>query len=256
MLNNPQYAIAASAFFCFWPGAIFYSAAYSESLFMTFSLAAFYLLEKGKTAGSTALAFLAALTRSSGFFISAVFLYDGLQKKKYKTALMQVAIIFLPYLLFTLFGYLLTGAFLVRETANMQQFGGASFLIFFQILSLDAKYGAGYGLLYCFEFALILVPFIWLFMSKHFSLGEFFRFNSNPRGDLKYWFLSFGVFLSLLFYSFVFNLHRYSVLILPLYWVGANLLIKNRKTGVLFFTLIVINLVIGAILFGTWRYYW
>ena len=166
VLNNPKIAVASTVFFAFWPGALFYSTVYSESLFMTLTLAAFYLLEKGKTAGSTVLGFFAAFARSSGFLIAAVFFFDGVQKRKYRTAILQTILIFTPYLLFSAYGYFSTGAFLVRETVMSQQFSGSVGFVVPQIVGLDAKYGSGYGLLYSFELLLVLVPFIWFFASK------------------------------------------------------------------------------------------
>lgn len=256
VLNNPKHSIVATVFFAFWPGALFYSAVYSESLFMTLSLAAFYLLEKAKTVGSTVAAFLAALARSSGFLIAAVFLFDGIQKRKYRTAILQTVLIFVPYILFSVYGYFSTGAFLVREAVMSQQFSGTVGFVVPQILGLDAKYGSGYGLLYSFELLLVLVPFIWFFASKEVPLRDLSHVLRSTRRDLKYWFLAFGILLVLLFYSNVLNLHRYAILILPLYWVGALLWERNRKVGALFLALVIADLIVGSVLFATWRYYW
>jgi Gpi18-like mannosyltransferase len=257
VLNNPKQGVIASAFYAFWPGALFYSAVYSESLFMTLSLGAMYLLEKGKTASSTVLAFFASLARSNGFLIAAVFLFDGIQKRKYKTAIIQTILIFTPYLLFTVYGYFATGVFPVREVANSQQFSGTFGFVIPQLLELETKYFSfGYTVLYTFELLLVLVPFIWFFVSKEVSFNDFTKVLHSTRKDLKYWFLAFGVLVVLLFYSNVLNIHRYAILILPLYWVGALLWEKNRKVGALYLAFVIADLIIGSVLFATWRYYW
>ncbi len=256
VLANPKHSIVATIFFSFWSGSLFYSAVYSESLFMTLCLAAFYLLERGKTVSSTVLAFLAGFVRSSGFFIAPVFLYYGIQKRKYKTAILQTILIFVPYLMFSLYGYLFTGVLFVREAVVAQQFGGSPAFIVSQIFGVDAKYGSGYGLLYTFELLLIVVPFVWFFISKEVSLCDFFHVSKEGAAAFKYWFLGFGVFLVLLFYSVVLNIHRYAVLILPLYWVGALLWKRNPKVGALYLGLIIADLVVGTVLFSTWRFYW
>jgi Gpi18-like mannosyltransferase len=100
IFGKNSFALISTVFFAFWPGAIFYSTVYSESIFMTFALGAFYLLEKGKSGKSAALGFLASLTRSNGFLLLIPFVYNGLQTRKYRTAVLQAIVIALPYLLF------------------------------------------------------------------------------------------------------------------------------------------------------------
>jgi hypothetical protein len=249
VLNNPKYAFVSTVFFAFWPGAFFYSAVYTESLFMTLSLAAFYLLEKEKILASTVFAFLAALTRSSGFLVLAPFLYSDLQKRKYQTAISQTILLFVPYVMFNVFGYFSTNVFPVSIIVEKDYWGLLSSSILQQMFSI----GFGYGLFYMVVAVLILIPFFWFLMSEKALISQFFRRSIVDRRDFKYWFLSFGVLIVLIFFSSVYSLARYSILILPLYWVGAFILNKNHKMGVALLSIMIACLILGSILFSTWR---
>ena len=46
VLSSSRLALISTLFFSFWPGSLFYSAVYSENMFMAFALGAFYFLEK------------------------------------------------------------------------------------------------------------------------------------------------------------------------------------------------------------------
>jgi Gpi18-like mannosyltransferase len=118
LINNKKIVLISVAFFCFWGSSFFYSAVYSESLFIVLALSAFYLLEKGQTKTSTLADFLAGFARSTGFIVSVPFIYNGLQTRKCRRALLQSFAIFLPYILLNVYGYFATGTFPVREVAQ------------------------------------------------------------------------------------------------------------------------------------------
>ncbi len=250
ILKNSKLALVSTLFFAFWPGSLFYSAIYSESLFMTLFLGAFYFLERGKSTKSTLFAFLAGLTRSNGFLIFIPFLYEGLQKRR---KLLIVISIFLttPYLLFTLFGYFLTGVFPIRETVYNTINVSQKFL-FFQLFDMEF----GYALLFFIEALLILIPFLCLLFCKRWKIRDFPRLLNSEREDLKYWVYSLVMLIVILFYSVAANLHRYAIPILPLYWVAASIYNTKPKLGSILFIVMVSLLIVGTILFSTWRWYW
>ena len=99
VLRNKKLAFLSSIFFCFWPGSLFYSAVYSESLFMTLILGAFYFLEKERNVKSTLLGFLGAFVRSTGLLVAIPFVYESFRKRSVRI-LLQAVIVVLPYLLF------------------------------------------------------------------------------------------------------------------------------------------------------------
>lgn len=250
ILKDKKLALLSSLFFAFWPGSLFYSCIYSESLFMTFALGAFYFLEKEKTIESTLLGFLAALTRSNGFLVAIPFLYQGLKKKNLKI-IIQLVIFSLPYLLFTLFGYFSTGVFPVREIVINQYWGKQDFLLV-QLAQIEQ----GYALLFFIEFCLILLPFAYLFSSKELLVNVFSLGLKGDWEDAKYYGYSLIQLVIVLVYSIIRNIHRYAIPMLPLYWVFAILWNKKPKLGVILLILMTSLLSIGTILFSTWRFYW
>jgi hypothetical protein len=250
VFQNSHLSLISTVFFAFWPGALFYSAVYSESLFMLFALAAFYFLEKENTGKSTVLAVLAALTRSNGFMILIPFAYAGLQRKKIKIAIAQAICIVLPYLLFNVYGYALTGLFPVREIVYNQIWGTKKAAP----ILLSASTIAGYALLYIAEGVLIALPFVWLATKDKPSIREFAK-GLSKRKDFKYWAFAAFIVIMLIFYSDPKNLHRYVLPMLPLYWVSALIWSKNDKGGKALLAVSTVLLVVGTILFSTGGYY-
>ena len=250
IFGKNSFALVSTVFFAFWPGALFYSTVYSESLFMTFALGAFYLLEKGKTGKSAVLGFFAALTRTNGFLVLIPFVYDGLQTRKYRTAVLQAIVIALPYLLFNIYGYFSTGLFPVREIVY-NHIWGASRLTLTQVTS----YQIGYTGLFSLEAMLILLPLAWFLFTEKVSIRDFVMGLVGERKDLKYWAFSIYILLMLLFYSDPQNLHRYALPILPLYWVSALIWGKSKKIGKVMLIISTVILVIGTMLFTTGNIY-
>jgi hypothetical protein len=250
IFGKSNFALISTVFFAFWPGALFYSTVYSESLFMTFALGAFYLLEKGKSGKSAVLGFFAALTRSNGFLIFIPFVYNGLQTRKYRTAFLQTLVIALPYLLFNGYGYFSTGLFPVREIVY-NHIWGASRLTLTQVTS----YQIGYTGLFSLEALLILLPFAWFLLTEKVPIRDFVMGLVGERKDLKYWVFSIYILLVLLFYSDPQNLHRYALPILPLYWVSAIIWGKNKKIGKVMLVVSTAIFIIGTILFTTGNIY-
>ena len=250
VFSKSSFALISTVFFAFWPGALFYSSVYSESLFMTFALGAFYFLEKGKSVKSSVLGFFASLTRSSGFLILIPFVYNGLQTRKYGTAISQAIVVALPYFLFNVYGYFLTGLFPVREIVYNHVWG-ASRLTFTQVITDQL----GYTVLFSAETALILAPFVWFLFTEKVPIRDFVKGTVSERKDLKYWAFAIYTLIILAFYSDPKNLHRYALPILPLYWVSALVWGKNKAAGKLLLIVSTVILIIGTILFTTRQMY-
>ncbi len=250
VLMNQKLATISVAFFSFWSGSLFYSCIYSESLFMAFALGAFYFLETEKLVKSSVLGTLAGSVRSNGFLIFVPFLYNGLQKRNWR-AVFQLIPLFVPYLLFNLSGYFLTGLFPVREIAYEALYGKPVFL-----LSQLLNWQLGYTLLFSVEILLVLVPFVWFLLSEKLAIRDFFRASNAERKDIKYWAFSLVILLMILFYSFLANVDRYAVPILPLYWVNAVIWDRHQKLGKILLLIMATILAVGSILFSTWRIFW
>jgi Gpi18-like mannosyltransferase len=126
---NPKIALASVVFFSFFVGGIFYSGVFSEALFMALSLGAFYFMEQNKLPVAMLLGFLASLTRSVGFLIFIPFIILALQQLKQhnKMQALKLAItsiiVALPYLLWNVVGYFITGLFPVQVIAHDSNWG-------------------------------------------------------------------------------------------------------------------------------------
>ena len=245
IFNNNRISLLSTIFFAFLPGTLFYSCVYSESLFMTFTLGAFYLLEKNQSTKAGIFGFFASLARSNGFLILVPFVYNGMQTRKYRTAIFQTILIALPYLLFSIYGYALTGLFPIREVVYNHIWGAARFT-----LAQIGSYQLGYAILASGEAMLLLVPFAYFLLSEETPIKDFVK-GSNGRRDLKYWALSFWILFMIVFYTDPKSLHRYILPMLPLYWVYAMIWNKNSKIGKVLFGAFIIILIIGTILFTT-----
>jgi hypothetical protein len=243
IFDNNRICLLSTVFFAFLPGALFYSCVYSESLFMTLTLGAFYLLEKNQSAKAGILGFLASLTKSNGFLIMIPFIYKGLQNRKYRTAIYQTILIATPYLLFSTYGYALTGLFPVREIVYNRLWGATRFT-----LTEIGSYQLGYATLASAEAILLLIPFAWFIFREEITIKALIK-GSNPRRDLKYWALSFWILFMIVFYTDPKSLHRYILPILPMYWVYAMIWEKSSKIGKALLGVIVVILIIGTILF-------
>ena len=250
VLGSTKIALVSTVFFAFWPGSLFFSSVYSESLFMVLTLGAFYLLEREKGNEATLVGFFACLARSNGFLIFIPFFYKGLQERKYLRAILQSVVLVLPYLLFNFYGYFLTGVFPVREIVYDHNWSSSRI----SLSDLAGVWG-GYTLLYSVEAVLVLIPFFWFLLTEKTPIKDFITASNGERKDLKYWAFSVYLILTVLFYSDPKNIHRYVIPMLPLYWVFALIWSKNNKVGKILLCVLTALLVIGTILFTTGRLY-
>jgi len=219
---------------------------------MTLTLLAFYFLEKGQTKKSTIFGFFAGLARSTGFLISIPFIYNGIQTRKYRTAILQSFAIFLPYILFSLYGYLATGTFPIREVAQKLYWTSTLSYPVTQTLLIE---NLGVILLFTIEAMVIVIPIIFYLYSEKISIRDFV-FGLNKRKDLKYWALVLVAVAMLVFvtiYSQANSIQRYAIIMLPLYWVPAFIWSKNSKIGKTLLILWMILLIISTTIFASGR---
>jgi Gpi18-like mannosyltransferase len=250
LINNKKIVLVSVAFFCFWGSSFFYSAVYSESLFMALSLSAFYFLEKEQTTKSTLFGIFAGLARSTGFIVSVPFIYNGLQTRKYRRAILQSLAIFLPYILFSLYGYFATGSFLVREVAQKSYWTPTiNYPITQALLSTNT------GLMTFFSIVAIIisVPIIYYLYNERILMRDFV-FGLSKRRDLKYWALTLVAIVMLMFvvvYAQANSIQRYAIIILPMYWASAFIWSKNSKIGKTLLLLWITILIIETIVFAS-----
>ncbi len=246
---SKRIALISTAFFSFWAGSVFYSAIYSEALFMALLLGTFYYLEEDKLTIAVLLGFLASFTRSNGFLIFVPFLFYALQLRTNKSKTIKLvassALVASPFLFFQLFGYIFAGnVFPITQVARDSNWG-ANALLPLQLLTIS-NFGAR---IFSFYFLGILLMFI--------PIG-YFIIRIRPKSikssliqdskQLKYWAFYASMLFVLIDQALIYSVIRYAVSMLPIYWVSAIIYTKNRSIGIGLFVLMTGMLIIGSIL--------
>jgi Gpi18-like mannosyltransferase len=252
IFESPQIALVATAFYSFWGGAVFYSAIYSEALFMALALGTFYYLEEDKLPIAVLLGFLAAFTRSNGFLVLIPFLIYALQSIKNKSKTIKLlacsALVASPFLIFQLIGYMFAGgAFPITVIAHNLW---PNYHSLPTQLTLISNYSLRILTFYVIGLALIFMPTAY-FISRLCSRSIKNNLIQDAK-QLKYWaFYASTIFVILLDQSSVSSIIRYAVPMLPIYWVSATIYTKNRTTGIIIFAVMTGMLIIGSYMFET-----
>jgi len=256
-LFNSRIALISTAFYSFWVGAVFFSAIYTEALFMALALGAFYYLAENKLSRAVFLGFLASFTRSDGFLIAIPFLICALQsmrifkfgstsletvKDKFQSAklLISSAIVASPVLLYNIAGYFLAGG-----------------VFPVQVIAIDSNWGI-YPLLakqftapYCSVpsvQAFIILGLIFALMPVAYfvlSIENVFTVESKTLG---YWAFYASMAYVLFTSAIVYSVLRYAIPMLPIYWISAKIYAKKRVYGLILFAIMTVMLIISAYL--------
>jgi hypothetical protein len=249
---STRIALVASAFYSFWGGAVFYSAVYSEALFMALALGAFYYLEEDKLPTAVLLGFLASFTRSNGFLICIPFLIYAIQSIKNKSKTIKLltcsALVASSFLIFQFIGYMVAGGvFPITVIAHDLNF------VIYPLLStqLISLFNSSLKTLtfYVIGLALIFLPAAYFI--RYFNFRSFKNNLIQDSKKLKYWAFYASMIFVIVFQSNVFSVVRYAVPMLPIYWVSAIIYIKNRSIGIAIFAIMTGLLVIGSYMFET-----
>jgi len=260
-LFNSRVALISTAFYSFWVGGVFFSAIYSEALFMALALGAFYYLEENKLPIAVFLGFLASLTRSDGFLIFIPFLIYGLQQMRitrttsfpflkpqanntqYLKLLVSSAIVASAYLFWNIAGYF---------------FAGGVFPV--QVIAHNSNWGIDPPLIYQFTAPWCTIPrfqifYITALIIMLIPIGYFLirikEIVTVEAKELKYWGFYASMVYVVFIVSFVYSIMRFAVTMLPIFWVSAKIYTKNRLAGVILFATVTVMLIIGAYLFET-----
>ena len=245
-------ALLATVFFSFYAGAVFYSAIYTEALFMALALGAFYFLEKEKLPIAVLLGFLASLTRSDGLLVCIPFLVYALQSLKDKPKAIRLGassvLVASPFLIFQIAGYFLAGhVFPVSVLAH-----NLNFEIYPPITTQLIQAYHWSVKTFAFDMigiAVILIPTAY-FVYSLFS-SSFRSTLIKEANQLKYWAFYASLVFVIVFQSNVSSVIRYSGAMLPVYWVSALIFRKNRKVGIVLFVLMLIMFIVGSYTFET-----
>ena len=132
-------ALRALVFMCVFPGAFFYAAPMSESLFLLLSLCCVYYARRGKFLAACVFGALAAFTRSVGLALAVPVLFElAAQKKKIKHWL-TLTIIPLGFAAYCYINYTVSGdAYKFME--YQQEHWNQSFGLFFNTAAYQTDY--------------------------------------------------------------------------------------------------------------------
>ena len=268
LFNSTKTALISVVFYSFWIATVFYSAVYSEALFMALALGSFYYLEEKRYWPAIVLGLLAAFTRSDGFLVAVPFFIYGLQIKipklyeKCKCGcgklfeakqsfikshltnvkfLLVSAVVASPYLVWNLVGYFVAGRiFPIQQVARRVNWGAyPSFISQFSLYLTSTLFDE---FLFMALILIVAVPTIY-FMVK---IKKVFTVEANT---LKYWAFYASIVYVLFTQSFIFSIIRYAIPMLPIYWVSAKIYAKNRVLGLILLGLMVCLSIIGTYLF-------
>jgi len=250
IFSSMQIALVATAFYSFWGGAVFYSAIYSDALFMALALGALYSLEEDKLPTAVLLGFLATFTRSDGLLICIPFLIYALQSIKNKSKTIKLltcsALVASPFLIFQLIGYEVAGGvFPVTLVAHNLNFAIYP-LLSTQLASISSSRILTF---YIIGLVLIFLPTAY-FISRLCSKSIKNNLMQDAK-QLKYWAFYAAMIFVIIFQSNIYSIIRYALPMLPIYWVSAIIYTKNRLIGIVIFAVITGMLIIGSYMFET-----
>ncbi|MFH0832271.1 MAG: hypothetical protein V1900_00920 [Candidatus Aenigmatarchaeota archaeon] len=102
---NGKMAYKTVFYLLLFPTAYFFTAAYTESLFLFLSLACFWFAQEGKYMHSGIAGFFASLTRSQGVILLLPILYIYLREKKFRISPNVLFILLIPLGILTIMAY-------------------------------------------------------------------------------------------------------------------------------------------------------
>lgn len=224
------------ALLLFSPFALFFTAFYTESLFLFLLLFFFYSLQKKKWLTASLIAFLACLTKNIGIFLLPVYLFEYWQNYKHKTGGLDINkrlynsfIILLAPAIYGIFCYLKFGnpiSFITEQsnwTSHAFMFPWVSLKKYYLFLTKDYL-GNYYALYQIFfkeigAFIILLITAIYLWIKHEWSYAIF------------------GSLMALLFLCMtpMTSVNRYVIIFFPLYTSLNGIFKKDLNWFILFF---------------------
>lgn len=240
--SNPPAARRAVWLLALFPTTLFFSAVYSESTFLFFSLAAFFFAHRRQWAMAGAAGFFAALTRVPGIVLLAPLGWMYLESiqwnwRKIRWNLLWLALVPLGLLAFLLHVYPLTGNLLAPLQAQAA-WTKQTVLPWQTVFQSSSNYPI-----------ITQIDQVCVFLGLFLAIYALIKLPSK----------SYGLYALVLLFMPLFtgNLRsytRYSMVIFPLFIIGAILL---RKKPLLFLVILTLSLVVMIFfMFGWTRFYW
>jgi xanthosine utilization system XapX-like protein len=242
ILNNGRLAFVSATFLAFYPAGVFFSAVYSDSLFLLLTISALYYCWRDNPGRSAALGFLASLTRPVGILLVVPVTYKLLQdpsRRKAARAYLPVVGIMLGCLIFAAYSQLMTGTMFASWMAERSYWP-----VYFN------PYDRFMGDLRAILVKPIILPYLVLSLSALVAYIQRVR-NRDETAIGLYAICLLAAYLISPLDSFA----RYSITLLPTYWIFSSWS-EDSAVKVLICALFLILLGIGTALFVNWyRFY-
>ena len=220
----------STLFLCIFPSSVFFSALYTESLFLLLITTSLYYSELKKWALSTGLAILAGFTRPIGFLAFLPLVYKAIHEPNgnKKSHVILSLLPLLTYPAFMIYGYLETGNLFIHQQVEAKYWEAGIKNPIVSFLNLGVYSGVGYQMLVAL-FLLLSVLSITRFLKngENLKMLTTLGFTGNGEKDKAphYLFATSLLFIYILFVDYR-SFPRYTLTLLPVFWfmgeVSAN----------------------------------
>ena len=242
ILNDVRLAVVSATLFAFYPAGVFFSAVYSDSLFLLLTISALYYCWKNNVGTSAALGFFASLTRPVGVLLVVPILYKIVKDTSRRTAArsyLPVVGTMLGYLIFVAYSQVMTGTMFASSMAE-RSYWTVYFNPYDRLIGNVREILANP----------IILPYLALSLSALVAYIQRARSRDETAVGL-YAICLLSVYLISPLDSFA----RYSITLLPAYWVFSRWS-EDSTAKILICALFLILLAIGTALFVGWyRFY-
>ncbi len=241
LLYNKKTAFFSVFLMSFFPTSFFFSAVYTEALFLLFTVLTFYFLEKKWWKTSVFFCFFSGLTRVVGLFLTLPLLYRGIveyfQGKKKLKELLYLTLAFLPLPLFMLYAYSQCGDPFITFNVERKYWH----------VGIHDPLKAIMHTSYPDKLYLFPILFLTLFSLLYFVFRE--RKTMMP-----YIIYSVPLTMLYLFYAEIISFPRFSLTIIPVFWALGQIMEKKIILQFLILSLSCMLLSIYTSLFVTWKH--
>lgn len=229
------------------PVGIFYTAIYSEPLFLLLVSLSFFFLETERLYRSSIAGYLAGLTRPEGFFVFVAMFF-----KKFKSKIslgkkaLSLLVVFCSLLTIPLLAWVYTGNPLIFFSAE-QSWDAANVTLLEAISNPYGTFNQYFLEFWAFSISAVVLGFL--------VVSQFFVRNRGSILDNKLFPYYAYVLVLLVFYVSIGDIRsmaRFVSTLIPVYW-GLAVWAGNKKpVKILLLSLFTVQLVVGTVLFSNW----
>lgn len=224
----------STLFLCIFPSSVFFSALYTESLFLLLITASLYYSELKKWALSTGLAILAGFTRPIGFLVFLPLAYNAIHEPdgNRKSHIVLSLLPLLTYPAFMIYDHLETGNLFIHQQVEAKNWGAGIKNPMVSFINLGVYSGVGYQMLVApFIFLSVLSIAHFLGNGENLKMLATLGFTGNGEKDKApyYLFATSLLFIYILFVDYR-SFPRFTLTLLPVFWFMGELS-TNHETA-------------------------